>query len=71
MVVGAGKMGTGDETSSFFSESILHTEHDGVRPYVDLVTGLLLEISRQAKMTDRPGTPPGTVRKECVDAHHD
>ena len=45
MVGGAREMGTGDETSPFFSESVLRTEHDGVRPYVHPVTGLLLAIS--------------------------
>ena len=45
MAGGARETGTGDETSPFFSESILRTEHDGVRPYVHPVTGLLLAIS--------------------------
>ena len=51
---GAREMGTGEEMSPFFSESILRTEHDGVRPYAHPVTGLLLAISRQTKTTDRP-----------------
>ena len=43
-----------DETSPFFPESVLHTEHAHVSQYAFPATGFLLAISRQAKTTDRP-----------------
>ena len=43
-----------NETSPFFPESVLHTEHEHVSQYACPATGLLLAISRQANTTDRP-----------------
>src|SRR6266481_3030900 len=50
----AGQTEADNETSQPFSESVLHTEHDHVSQYACPVTGLLLAINRQAKVTDRP-----------------